>query len=188
MFGEIQESPNGCARNHVPNRILTRRNGIDVPVFAAVGRHGVTSNLCICSPRFPIGPHVNPVFGSVAVKEVDDQWALELLVGGHRDHVKEDLCALVLDVRPYILDSERGIGCCRSAIGHLNRIGKAKVDQASSRAQCVELPVAPYDAIVSIGCQEAGNTPDAVEIRTQSVTLNVSHNPRGIRIGKCGSD
>src|SRR5207302_1883150 len=147
--GRAHEAAN-CARNRITIYVATG-DWVDVPVFAAVGSHRITSDLHKCSFRLPVWPHIDPVFGSVAVKEMGDQRALEGLVGGHGDHVVGDLRALVLDVRTYIFDDKWRIGCCGSTIGDLNGIGKADADRASSRVQRAELPVAPYDTVVPVG-------------------------------------
>src|SRR5438552_5887816 len=172
-FGEVHKPADCRARNGVSIRVITRGNGIDIPVVATVGSHRVTSDLHKCSFRFPIWTHVNPVFGSVAVKEMDDQRAHEGLVGRHGDHVVRDLRAFVLDVRTYIVDSEWRIGYCSSTIGYRNRMGKADADHARSRAQRIELPVTPYNTVVPVGRQKAGYACDVVGVRAQPITLNV---------------
>ena len=111
-FGEVHKPADCRARNWTPIHVITRGNRVDIPVVAAVGSHRVTGYLRKCSFRFPIWTHVNPVLGSVAVKEVGDECALEGLVGRHGDHVVEDLRALVFDVRTHIIDGEWRIGYC----------------------------------------------------------------------------
>ena len=88
----------------------------------------------------------------------------------------------------HIIRGEGRIGDCCSPVRNLNRTRKADADLASGRIQGAELPVAPDDAVVAIGRQEAGNGIHAVEVGAPRVTLDVRYGAGGVRTEQCSCD
>src|SRR6266513_274885 len=51
-----------------------------------------------------------------------------------------------------------------------------------------ELPIAPHDAVVTVGCQKTGHRVDSIRVGTEPVTLDVSDRTGCIGAEQVGGD
>ena len=190
--GRAHQAAGGCARDRITTCVTASGDRVNVPVVAPVRSHRIAGNLNKSSFRRrrlrPVGCKVDPEFVAVRIEEVHDGRTRESLAGGHPDHAVRNHRAFIFDVCDHIIRGEGRIGDCCSPVGNLNRTRKADADLARGRIQGAELPVAPDDAVVAIGRQEAGNGFHAVKVGSPRVTLNVHSAAGRICAEQCGCD